>query len=79
MKDMARVMEGFADHVDPTFEAHLVLAGPAVTGVADAPEPAQIYDDCAERWRGLPHALRGRVHLACVPMTDPDERRDVLR
>jgi trehalose synthase len=73
MKDMAGVMEGFAEHVDPALDAHLILAGPAVTGVADDPEAAQVYDDCVERWRRLPHASRGRVHLACMPMTDPDE------
>ena len=73
MKDMAGVMEGFADHVDPSFGAHLVLAGPAVTGVADDPEAASVYNDCIERWRRLPHAARGRVHLACMPMADPDE------
>jgi trehalose synthase len=73
LKDMAGVMEGFAHHVDPGLGAHLVLMGPAVTGVADDPEAAHVYDDCVERWRKLPHAMRGRVHLACVPMADPDE------
>src|SRR5687767_8292760 len=73
MKDMAGVMEGFARYVDPSLGAHLVLAGPAVTGVADDPEAALIYNDCLERWRQLPHAARGRVHLACMPMADPDE------
>jgi glycosyltransferase involved in cell wall biosynthesis len=29
-------------------------------------------DDCIERWRELPHAIRGRVHLACVPLADAD-------
>ena len=73
MKDMAGVMEGFAHHVDHSLGAHLVLAGPAVTGVADDPEAAAIYEDCVARWRQLPHAARGRVHLACMPMADPDE------
>jgi trehalose synthase len=73
MKDMAGVMEGFARYVDASLGAHLVLAGPAVTGVADDPEAALIYNDCVERWRRLPHAVRGRVHLACMPMADPDE------
>jgi trehalose synthase len=73
MKDMAGVMEGFAEHVDPALGAHLVLAGPAVTGIADDPEAAPIYDECVNRWRSLPHAVRGRIHLACMPMTDPDE------
>jgi trehalose synthase len=73
MKDMGGVMEGFATHIDPTLGAHLVLAGPAVTGVADDPEAALVYNDCVDRWRRLPHAARSRVHLACMPMADPDE------
>lgn len=78
MKDMAGVMEGFARHVDPALGAHLVLAGPAVTGVADDPEAGQVFDDCVERWRKLPHAIRGRVHLACVPLADPDENAAIV-
>jgi glycosyltransferase involved in cell wall biosynthesis len=65
------------DHVDPALGAHLILAGPAVTGVAGDPDAAKVYD-CVERWRQLPHAIRGRVHLACVPMTDPDEAAAIV-
>jgi trehalose synthase len=78
MKDMTGVMEGFAKHVDPALGAHLVLAGPSVTGVADDPEAVEVYDDCVRRWRQLPHAIRGRVHLACVPMADPDENAAII-
>src|SRR5271166_4968914 len=78
MKDMAGVMDGFAKYVDPALGAHLVLAGPAVRGVADDPEAAQVYEDCIKRWRELPHAIRGRVHLACVPMADPDEAAAIV-
>jgi trehalose synthase len=78
MKDMAGVMEGFANHVDPALGAHLVLAGPAVTGVADDPEAVGVYEACVERWRRLPHAARGRIHLACVPMADPDEAAAIV-
>jgi trehalose synthase len=78
MKDMAGVMEGFAKYVDPALGAHLVLAGPAVTGVADDPEAGQVLDDCIERWRKLPHAIRGRVHLACIPLADPDENAAIV-
>ena len=73
LKDMAGVMEGFARHVNPALGAHLILMGPAVRGVADDPEAAETYDDCVNRWRALPHAMRGRVHLACAPIADPDE------
>ena len=78
MKDMAGVMEGFAKYVDPALGAHLVLAGPAVTGVADDPEAVRMLDDCIERWRSLPPAIRLRVHLACVPLDDPDENAAIV-
>ena len=78
MKDMAGVMQGFVEHVDQSLGAHLVLAGPAVKGVADDPEAAVVYQDCVKQWRALPHAARSRVHLACVPMTDPDEAAAIV-
>ena len=78
MKDMAGVMKGFVEHVDPSLGAHLLLCGPAVTGVADDPEAAEVLDECMARWRDLPHAARSRVHLACVPMVDPDENAAIV-
>lgn len=78
MKDMAGVMEGFAHHVDPTLGAHLLLAGPAVTGVADDPEGGGVLQDCIARWRELPHSVRSRIHLACTPMTDSDEQSAII-
>ena len=78
IKDMAGVMTGFAQHVDPSLGAHLMLAGPAVTGVADDPEAAHVLNHCVELWRQLPHAIRGRVHLACVPMADSDEAAAIV-
>ncbi len=73
MKDMAGVMESFARYVDVSTDAHLALVGPAVHGVADDPEAEQVLDECINRWRSLPAAARSRIHLACVPMHDPDE------
>jgi trehalose synthase len=78
LKDMRGVMEAFAEHVVPASDAHLVLAGPAVHGVADDPEAAEILADCIAGWRALPHSARSRVHLACVPMTDPDEAAAIV-
>jgi trehalose synthase len=77
-KDMAGVLAGFAEHVDPALGAHLLLVGPAVTGVADDPEAAEVLEECMERWRALPHAARSRVHLACTPMADPDEAAAIV-
>lgn len=73
LKDMAGVMTGFAEHVTGTTDAHLVLAGPAITGVTDDPEGGRVLRQCADVWRRLPHAQRARVHLACTPMRDADE------
>jgi trehalose synthase len=77
-KDMQGVMDGFAEHVDPFHGAHLLLVGPAVTGVADDPEAAEVLEECTERWRALPHAARSRIHLACTPMADPDEAAAIV-
>ena len=78
LKDMAGVMNGFARHVDPSLGAHLLLCGPAVTGVADDPEAAEVLNECMGLWRDLPHAARSRVHLACIPMADPDENAAIV-
>lgn len=78
MKDMAGVMEGFAAHVDRALGAHLLLVGPAVAGVADDPEAAAVLDDCLRRRQALPPDARERIHLACMPMDDPDEQAAVV-
>jgi trehalose synthase len=75
---MPGVMNGFVEHVDPSLDAHLLLCGPAVTGVADDPEAAEVLDECLALWRDLPHAARSRVHLACIPMADPDENASIV-
>jgi trehalose synthase len=78
MKDMAGVMNGFVEHVDPSLGAHLLLCGPVVTGVADDPEAAEVLDECVGLWQELRDAARSRVHLACIPMTDPDENAAIV-
>ncbi len=78
MKDMRGVMLGFAEHLDDLGSAHLVLAGPNVHGVADDPDAAGVLDDCVAVWRTLPHSVRSRIHLACVPMADADEAAAIV-
>lgn len=78
LKDMTGVMHGFARHVDPSLGAHLLLAGPSVAGVADDPEGGAVLAECIDAWRRLPHAMRSRVHLACMPMEDPDEQAAIV-
>ncbi len=78
MKDMVGVMSAFASYVDSGREAQLVLAGPVVTAVADDPEGGAVLQECWRRWRELPHAVRRRVQLVCVPMHDLDENAVIV-
>ena len=73
LKDMSGVMAGFADYVAPSGSGYLVLAGPAVTGVADDPEGAAVFGDCLLQWRDLPTAARARILLVTLPLDDVDE------
>ncbi len=73
LKDPLGVISGFAEHVDQSNEPHLLLAGPDVRAVADDPEGAEVLAECEAAWRALPSDIRGRVHLALLPMEDADE------
>ncbi len=78
MKDMPGVMTGFAESIAPRTDAHLVLAGPEASGVADDPEADDVLRDCRELWAQLPDGIRGRIHLVCVPMADGDEAAAIV-
>ncbi len=73
LKDMAGVMRGFADYVVPGGGEYLLLAGPAVAGVADDPEGAAVYGECLLQWHELPPAARARILLVTLPLDDIDE------
>ena len=73
LKDPVGVVDGFARHVAPHSDAHLMYAGPAVEAVADDPEGAQVLDRVRAHRRALPPELRERIHLAMLPMDDFDE------
>ncbi len=78
MKDMRGVLTAFAEQVVPAGDAHLLLVGPAVTGVADDPEAAQDLAGCQDVWRRLPAAIRRQIHLACLPLDDVDENAAIV-
>jgi len=80
LKDMGGVMEGFARFCNRRcpVQAELVLAGPNVSGVSDDPEGAQVYDQVEAQWRELPHAVRNRIHLACLPTADIQENAAIV-
>jgi trehalose synthase len=78
MKDMPGVLRGFVGGVDHGTGAHLVLAGPAVDGVADDPEGIEIWEETVATWQMLAAEDRARVHLAAIPMDDPVENALVI-
>ena len=78
LKDMAGVLQAFAAHVDGGTAAQLMLVGPNVSGVADDPEGVEVFEECAQLWRQLPHAERRRVHLACLPTADVEENAAIV-
>jgi trehalose synthase len=69
MKDMAGVLDAFTRHVHVD-AAHLVLAGPAVSGVEDDPEEDEVWRETVAAWETLAREQRARVHLAAIPMDD---------
>ena len=73
LKDPLGVIRGFAQHVAPHSDAHLIYAGPAVEAVSDDPEGKAVLDDAIRTWKELPDEQRARVHLAALPMTDGEE------
>ncbi len=78
IKDPIGVMRGFAEHTLPHAQAHLILAGPTVHTVTDDPEEPEMLDEVQAAWRALPHELRHRVTIACLPMHDVDENAAIV-
>ena len=80
LKDMIGVMHGFTQLCNGAcpVQPELVLAGPNVSGVADDPEGAIVFDQTVEAWRALPHGVRNRIHLACLPTADVQENGAIV-
>jgi trehalose synthase len=73
LKDPAGIVDGFARYVAPHCDAHLVYAGPTLDSVADDPEGVAVFDHARAVRRRFAADVRARIHLACLPMEDPDE------
>jgi trehalose synthase len=78
MKDMPGVMRAFAQHLADVDHLHVVLAGPEVSGVSDDPEAGQVLRACLDLWRDVPPRVQRRLHLASVPMADPDQAATIV-
>ncbi|HEX6419678.1 MAG TPA: glycosyltransferase [Acidimicrobiales bacterium] len=78
LKDPVGVIRGFAEHVAPHGDAHLVYAGPAVDSLADDPEGAAVLREAIAAYEAQPADVRARLHLACLPMDDPEENAVIV-
>jgi trehalose synthase len=78
LKDPLGVIRGFAEHVGEDTGAHLFCAGPAVDAVDDDPEGARVLGEAVALRDSLPPAARRRVHLAALPMQDPEENAIIV-
>jgi trehalose synthase len=72
LKDPVGVVQGFAGE-SRLDGAHLMLAGPAPSSVADDPEAMQVLAEVDEARRSLRPPQRARVHLANLPTEDAEE------
>ncbi|MFC7363300.1 glycosyltransferase [Nocardioides astragali] len=79
LKDMEGVLRGFADNLSGLpDDAHLVLAGPDVTGVTDDPEGGEVLASCLELRVSMDTSIRRRIHLTALPMDDVDENAHLV-
>jgi trehalose synthase len=78
LKDPLGVIRGFSDHVSEATGAHLVYAGPAVSSVADDPEGGHVLSETLALRGSLEDQKRSRIHLATLPMDDPEENATIV-
>lgn len=78
LKDPVGVLEGFARFVAPIVDGHLILAGPAVSAVADDPEEPAVLREVEDHWRRVPARVQQRIHLARLPMDDQEENAAIV-
>jgi trehalose synthase len=78
LKDPIGVIDGFAEHVAPHTDAHLVYAGPDVEAVSDDPEGAQVLEQAKARFEAMDAETRAHVHLMLLPMEDLEENAVIV-
>jgi trehalose synthase len=77
LKDPVGVMRGFA--ASPIADdAHLVLAGPAPSGVADDPEAQIVFAEVEDELGRVRAPAHERIHLANLPVDDVRENARIV-
>jgi trehalose synthase len=77
LKDPIGVMQGFAA-APGLDDAHLILAGPAPSAVADDPEAEAVLTEVRDTWSAQPMNVRARIHIASLPTDDVDENAVIV-
>ncbi len=77
LKDPVGVAIGFAEMYSVA-GAHLILAGPAPSSVADDPEADRVFAAVKEHMSGLRDRARNRIHLANLPTEDHEENAVIV-
>jgi trehalose synthase len=77
LKDPFGVLQSFAESGGMD-HAHLVLAGPAPSSVADDPEAELVLAEMHAAWDALRADVRPRVHLANIPTDDVEENAVIV-
>jgi trehalose synthase len=79
LKDPVGVIDSFIRVPERhTQNAHLMLVGPEITGVADDPEAGKVVEATLEHWNALSASDKRRVHLALLPTADPTENATMV-
>jgi trehalose synthase len=77
LKDPVGLVRCFAEHL-ADLDAHLLLAGPSVESVADDPEGEEVLTEVRQLRSALPGPVKGRIHLAALPMDDVEENAAIV-
>jgi trehalose synthase len=77
LKDPFGVLQGFSES-GGLEDAHLMLAGPAPSSVADDPEAEHVLAEMRAAWDALRPDVRPRVHLASIPTQDVEENAVIV-
>ena len=78
LKDPIGVLKGFAYQVERDLGAHLILAGPVSSTIADDPEAEAVLAEVRRAREDLPSSARERAHLVCVPMDDLEQNAAIV-
>jgi trehalose synthase len=77
LKDPLGVLQSFSES-GGLDDAHLMLAGPAPSSVADDPEAEQVLAEMTSAWDAVRPDVRPHVHLANIPTEDVEENAVIV-